>query len=144
MKDSLIEEFDKSRYRLIKWFTVGWMVWYGTFIAKDVINNKPIVLLLVLVGLIGWVIWSINLVRLLRLGKKISINPELAEAMNNEMQKFYVLKSSNIAFAATMATVGVFIGITAFYKVSALIVCESILFVGMSSAFIAYLAYNKE
>jgi hypothetical protein len=144
MEDSLIEKFDKSRYRLIKWFTVGWVVWYGTFIAKDVINNTPIVLLLVLVGLVGWVIWSINLVQLLRLGKKISINPELAEAMNNEMQKFYALKSSNIAFAATMATVGVFIGITAFYKISALIVCESILFVGMSSAFISYLVYNKE
>jgi len=144
MEDSLIEKFDKSRYRLIKWFTVGWVVWYGTFIAKDVTNNTPIVLLLVLVGLVGWVIWSINLVQLLRLGKKISINPELAEAMNNEMQKFYELKSSNIAFAATMATVGIFIGITAFYKISALIVCESILFVGISSGLIAYLTYNKE
>ncbi|MFN6087259.1 MAG: hypothetical protein ACK47E_00765 [Cyclobacteriaceae bacterium] len=144
MEDSLIEKFDKSRYRLIKWSTVGWMVWYGTFIAKDVINNKPILLLLVLVGLVGSVLWSINLVQLLRLGKKISVNPELTEAMNNEMQKFYVLKSSNIAFAATMATVGIFIGITAFYKISALIVCESILFVGISSGLIAYLTYNKE
>jgi len=144
MEDSLIEKFDKSRYRLIKWSTVGWMVWYGTFIAKDVINNKPILLLLVLVGLVGSVLWSINLVRLLRLGKKISVNPELTEAMNNEKQKFYVLKSSNIAVAAPMITVGVFIGITAFYKISALIVCESILFVGISSGLIAYLTYNKE
>jgi hypothetical protein len=144
METSLIEEVDKSRYSMIKWCTLGWIVWYGTFIINDLINNKFVVVLLLVIGLVGWVFFMINLVRLIKLGKKINLNSELKEALSNEMHQFYVLKSMTWGFWATMATVCIFIIISLFYKLSALIVCEFILFVGVSTILIANLVYNKE
>lgn len=144
METTLIEKFDKSRYSLIKWLTLGWIVWYGTFITKDLINNKFISGLMLIVGLFGWIFFSINLVRLVRLGKKINLNSKLKEALNNEMHQFYIFKSMNWGFWTTIATVCIFIVMSMFYKISTLIVCELILFVGVSSVLIANLAYNKE
>jgi hypothetical protein len=144
METTLIEKFDKSRYSLIKWLTVGWIVWYGTFIAKDLINNKFIIGLMLIIGLFGWIFFSINLVQLVRLGKKINVNNNLKEALNNEMHQFYMFKSMNWGFWTTIATVCIFIIMSIFYEIPTLIVCELILFVGVSSALIAHLAYNKE
>ena len=144
METTLIEKFDKSRYSLIKWLTLGWIIWYGTFITKDLINNKFIIGLMLIIGLFSWIFFSINLVRLVRLGKKINLNSKLKEALNNEMHQFYILKSMNWGFWTTIGTVCIFIIMSMFYKISTFIVCELILFVGVSSVLIANLAYNKE
>lgn len=144
METSLIEKFDKSRYNLIKWLTIGWIAWYGTFISKDLINNNLIVGLMLVIGFMGWVFFMVNLIRLMRLGKKINVDTKLKEALSNEMYQFYMLKSIAFAFWTVMATVCAFIAITTFYQMSTLIACEFILLVGVSSLLIANLVYNKE
>lgn len=143
METSLIEQLDKSRYSLIKWLSLGWIVWYGTFIAKGLINSKLLIGSILIVGLIGWIFFTINLIRFIRLGKKINANTKLKEALSNEMHQFYAYKSIFWGFWTIIATICVFIVITIFHEISALIVCELTLFVGISSSLIANLVYNR-
>jgi hypothetical protein len=144
VETSLIEKFDESRYSLMKWLTLGWTVWYGTFIMKDFINNKIVIGLMLIIGFLGWIYFTINLVRLIRLGKKINNDNELKEALSNEMHQFYMYKSVAWGFWTIIMTVCVFLAIMTFYEISTLIVCELILFVGVSSSLIANLFYNRE
>jgi hypothetical protein len=144
METSLIEQYDKSRYSLIKWLTLGWIVWYGTFIAKDLINSKLIIGSILIVGFIGWIFFTINLFKFIGLGKKINADSKLKEALNNEMHQFYKYKSSFWGFCAVIATISIFLVISLFHQISALLVCQLTLFFGISASLIANLAYNRE
>ncbi len=143
METSLIEQFDKARYSLIKWLTVGWTIWYGTFIAKNLINNKLIVWFIMVVGFIGWIMFIVNLTKYTRLGKKINSDRKLKEALNNEMHQFYKYKSSFWGFCIIIATNSIFLVILFFHQISAVLVCELTLFFGILSSLIAVLVYNR-
>jgi len=140
----LIEQLDKARYNLIKWLTVGWTIWYGTFITKNLINNKFIVWLLMIVGFIGWILFLVNLAKYTKLGKKINSDNKLKEALNNEMHKLYKYKSSFWGFCTVIATNSIFLLILFFHQISAVLVCELTLFIGILSSLIAILVYNRE
>lgn len=144
MNTSLIEKLDKSRYNLIKWLTIGWTIWFGVYIVKDWIDNKLIFGLLILIGLIGWILFAVNLIDYLRLGKKVKSDSKLKEALNNEMHQLYSYKSFFWGFCIVIVTTGIFLGITSFYQISALIVCELTIFFGILSSSIAWLVYNKD
>lgn len=144
MDISLIEKLDKSRYRLMKWLTIGWTVWYGAYIAKDLINNRLINGFLFLIGLIGWILFTLNLLQTVRLGKKVKSDSKLKGALNNEMHQLYKYKSFFWGFCIVILTIGVFIVILSFYQIPALLVCELTLFLGILSSFIAWLVYNKD
>ena len=144
METFLIEQFDKSRYSLIKWLTVGWTIWYGTFIAKNLITNKLIVWLLMIVGFIGWIMFLVNLTKFTRLGKKINSDSKLREALNNEMHQLYKYKSAFWGFCIIIATNSIFLVILFFHQISAVLVCELTLFFGILSSLIAVLVYNRD
>lgn len=144
MGTSLIEQFDKARYSLIKWMTVGWTIWYGTFIAKDFINNKLIVWFILIIGFIGWIFFTINLIKYMRLGKKVNSDSKLKGALNNEMHQLYKYKSSFWGFWIVIATISIFLVISLFHPISAVIVCELTLFLGILSSLIAGLVYNRD
>ena len=143
MNTSLIEKLDKSRYNFIKWFTIGWIIWFGAFIVKDWINSKLIVGLLILIGFIGWILFVVSLINYLRLGKKVNSDSKLKEALNNEMYKLYAYKSFLWGFITTMITICIFLVISLFNNIPALIVCEIVLFFGVLSSLVAGLIYNK-
>ncbi|MCK9206499.1 MAG: hypothetical protein M0P66_05245 [Salinivirgaceae bacterium] len=145
METSLIEKMDKSRYNLIKWLTIGWTIWFGTYIAKDWINNRLIFGFLFLIGFIGWILFTVNLIKYLRLGKKVNSDNKLKEALNNEMHQFYGYKSFFWGFWTIVATISILFVISLFYhQISALIVCEITLFIGVLSTLIAGLIYNRD
>ena len=144
MDTSLIEQVDKSRYNLLKWQAIGWTVWYGTYLAKDLINSKIIIGLLLIVGLVGWILWVVNLIKYLRLTKIINSDSSLKEAMSNEMYQLYKYKSFFWGFFTFLATITIFLVISSFYKISALLVCEITLYFGILSSFVAALIYNKD
>jgi hypothetical protein len=144
METSLIEQFDKSRYSLMKWLTIGWAVWYGTFISKNLINNRIILVILFIAGSIGWILFAVNLIRYLRLGKKVNADSTLKEALNNEMHQLYMYKSFFFGFWTVLTALCIFIVIASFHPLPALIVCEVTLFFGVLSSFVAWLVFNKD
>jgi hypothetical protein len=143
METSLIEQLDKSRYSLIKWLTAGWTVWFGSFIIKDLIDSKVIVGTMLVAGLIAWVLFTISLVKFLLLGKKIRSDGKLKNALNNEWHQLLRYKTSFWGFLTVIATISIFLVISLFHELPALIVCEVTLFLGILSALIAGLLYNR-
>lgn len=140
----MIEKLDKARYNLMKWLTLGWAVWFGAYILKDLINSKFIMLeiFIVFVGLIGSVVFIVNLQKYIRLGSKVK-NSRLNGALNNEMHKIYKYKSAYIGVKVILTTIMLFFLVSLFYPLSAKLVCELTLYSGVLSILISGLFYNR-
>jgi len=145
MENSLIEQFDKARYNMSKWFTIGWAIWFGSNIIQDYLLaiNRLLFIFVVLAGLVGSIFFSIYLIKFTKLNGKINADRKLKEALNNEMIRFYTYKSFSIGFGAFAVTIACFLAISAFYSISALLVCKITLYLGMLSALVANLIYNR-
>lgn len=145
METTLVEQYDKLRYNLIKWLTVGWAAWFGTYILTDFINDEFVFIqiLTAFIGLIGFILFTVNLHRYLRLASKIK-NSRLNDALNNELYKIFKYKSFVCGFKVLLGTVCAFFIISIFYQISAKFVCEITLYLGVLSTLIAGLAYNRD
>jgi len=143
METSIIEQLDKSRYNLNKWFTVGWAIWFGTYLVKHLIDSKLIFGVIILAGMFGWVLAMINFIKLLRLSKIVNADSKLKEALNDELHQLYSYKSIRWGFMAVIAINSIFFSVTMFYQVSASIVCETTLYLGILTFSVAGLIYNR-
>ncbi len=145
MEISLIEQYDKSRYNLIKWLTVGWAAWFGTYILKDLIEDEFIFvqILIGLVGLIGFIFFVVNLQKYLRLASKIK-NSSLNDALNNELHQLYKYKSFFWGFKVLLGTICTFFVLSLFCQIPAKFVCEITLYLGVLSSLIAGLVFNRD
>lgn len=140
-----MEKLDNARYSLLKWLTVGWAIWFGTYILNDLINSELIILDLFigLVGLIGFVVFILNLQKYIRLGSKVK-NSRLSGVLNNEMHQIYKYKSAFIGVKVLLAAIMLFFVISLFYPISAKLVCELTLYSGVLSILISGLIYNRD
>jgi len=143
MKASLIEKLDKSRYNLIKWFTLGWSIWFGGFILNGLISNRLLHILIVLLGLIGGVVYAINLFRLLKISKIVNGNIDLRNALNDELIMHNRLKSFRVGYWTLIVLISIFFGLSIYTSIPALVVCEITLFFGVLSGLISFLIYNR-
>ncbi|HEY3369292.1 MAG TPA: hypothetical protein VGK10_00510 [Prolixibacteraceae bacterium] len=144
METSLIEQLDKSRYNLLKWCTIGWGIWFGTFILKDIINSPTIIGAVTWLGLLGWVIFSINLIKFLKLRRELRWNNKMKEALDDELHQLNVFKSLVFGYAIVIAVTAVFFGLTQFIVISSKLVTEVILYFGVLAALISGLIYNRD
>jgi hypothetical protein len=143
MKTSLIEQLNDSRYNLIKWLTIGWSIWVGTYIAKDLIQYQLILTALVWVGLFGWIVFIINLLKYMKLKREVKSDSLLGEALNDELIQLNRYKSFFLGFWVTISIIGIFFGISLFVNITALMVCRTTIYVGVLSVLIAWLIYNN-
>jgi hypothetical protein len=143
MKTSLIEELDKSRYNLIKWFTIGWTIWFGGFILKDLIRNKLILGLIIITGLFGWIIFSVSLIRFIKLGKIVNTDSDLKNALNDELIIHNRNKSFTVGYWTFSILICIFFLLSSFIDIPALIVCETTLYIGTLSALVSSLIFNR-
>jgi hypothetical protein len=142
MDTTIIDKLDRARYNLLKWFAVGWAIWYGTFIIKD--NVQPgVAIALVGAGLFGWIIWVMNMIRFYRLGKIVKSDEVLKEALNDELYRHNTAKSFQTGYSVTIFTIVVFIVITGFVAIPAMMAFQITLYIGVLSALIASLFYNR-
>ncbi len=143
METSLIEKFDKSRYNLVKWFTVGWTIWFGGFILKDLIGNKLLLGLIILIGLFGWIIFTLSLFRYLRLGKIVNSDNDLKSALSDELSLHNRNKSFKVGYWSLIILIVIFFGLSIFTNITALIVCEITLYIGVLSGLVSSLIFNR-
>jgi len=145
METLMIEKLDNKRYKLLKWITVGWAVWFGPLILKDMINGEFIMLeiLIGFIRLIGFVALIINLQKYVRLRSKVKYS-RLNGALNNEMHQIYKYKSVYVGFNVVLATVILFFSLSPFLQIPAKLVCEITLYLGVLSSLIAGLFYNRD
>jgi len=145
MESSLIEQYDKSRYNFVKWLTIGWAAWFGSYILKDFLPQHLISAIVItgLIGLIGLVFFVINLHKYMRLASKIKYS-RLKDALNSEMYQLFKYKSAYFGLKVTLGTILVLFVFSHFYTISGLLVCEIALYFGILSTLIAGLLYQKD
>lgn len=143
MASSIIEQLDQSRYKMVKWLTVGWAIWFGTFILEDMITNKIIILMIIVVGLTGWVFWMINLLRFMKFGKMVNEDTGLKNALNDELMQHNRNRSYVIGYWTTIIIIGILTIVSNVTDISAILVCEIVLYGGVLSALISSLIFNR-
>jgi len=143
METSLIEKLDKSRYNLVKWFTAGWILWFGVYILKDLASNILILSLLSLTGLIGWILFVINLIKFIKFGKIVNSDSNLKNALSDELALHNKNKSFVIGYWTLIVLTAIFLILSLFTNISALIVCEITLYIGVVSTQVSWLIYNR-
>lgn len=144
MEKSIIEQFNQTKYHLLLWLTIGWTLWFGHFILNHLLTARTIIKIISWLGLLGWIIFSINLVKYFQIRKDIKADPKLNDALNDELHSLFRYKSYLCGFWVLMALNVIFFGITSFYDISALVVTETTLYLGVLSVLLAGLIYNRE
>jgi hypothetical protein len=144
METSIIEKLEKSRYNLLTWTTIGWGIWYGTFILKDLIDNSTIIQIAFWVGLFGWIIFIINLIKVLKLQRELKWDPKAREALNDELHQLNLHKSYQFGFWMVLWVTVVFVALTPFVQISSQLVTKIILYFAVLSFLIAGLIYNRD
>ncbi len=143
MKNYTIEELDKSRYNTMLWFTIGWGIWFGSFILKNEINHYALNGFLLLLGLTSSVIWAKQLLKLRKLLKIMKSDNALSNALNDEVVAHHHLRSFQVGYISFGFVATICLITSAFTSISALLASEIILFFGILSGMVAWLIYNK-
>ncbi|HZL10090.1 MAG TPA: hypothetical protein VFC65_08835 [Prolixibacteraceae bacterium] len=144
METSIIERLEKTRYNLLKWLTIGWAIWFGTFILKDSVQNHAIISATSVVGALGWIIFIINLIKFLKLKRELGWDKKVEKALNDELHQLNMHKSFQIGFGVVIWTTVVFLGFAEFTEIEALLVTEITLYFGVLSVLISGLIYNRD
>ncbi len=107
MDARLIEKMDRRGYRFLLWITLGFAVWYGMFIAKEMIpeENTSAEVILALSQLPFMILFAVGLFMLNKHRKEMVMNPRLKEAVNNELVRYYGCKSLKWAIGMTFITI---------------------------------------
>ncbi len=144
METSIIERLNRTRYDLLKWTTIGWGIWYGTFILKDVIDNSTIIHVAFWVGLLGWIVFIINLVKVLKLQRELKWDPKAKEALNDELHQLNLHKSYQFGFWVVLSVTVILVALTSFVEISSQLVTKIILYFAVLSFLIAGLIYDRD
>lgn len=144
METSSIEQLEKTRYNLLKWLTIGWAIWFGTFILKDSVQNHTIIGAASTVGALGWIIFIINLIKFLKLKRELGWDKKAEKALNDELHQLNMHKSFQIGFGVVIWTTAFFLGFAEFTEIKALLVTEITLYFGVLAVLISGLIYNRD
>lgn len=144
MENLLIEQLDRSRYNLQKWFTIGFGTWFASIILNNFMDNPILNVFASLLAILGTPIYAINQIKLMKLDRRIRWNNKLKEALNNELYLLNSYKSSRVACFVSMGTTAILLVIANFTQISALLVTELILYFGIMAALISGLYYNRD
>ena len=144
METSMIERVNKLRYNLLKWSTIGWGIWFGTFTLNDIIDNSIMRGIIALTGVIGSAIWAISFVKSFKLNRELRLNRKLNNALNDELHQLNGYKSIRIGYLVAMGITTIFLGFSEFFMIPALLVTKLILYFGVLSVLISGLIYNRD
>ena len=144
METSKIEQLDKLRYNLLKWLTIGWAIWFGSFVLKNLINRPEITGAVAWVGLLGWLIFVINLIKYLKLGRELRWDVKMQEALNDELHQLNMHKSFFIGYWVVIGVTAIFFGLSVLLNMPVVLVTETILYLGVLSVLVSGLIYNRD
>jgi len=142
METSIIEQLDKSRYDFLKWATIGWTIWSGTYIATDLVNVPDIVL--TWTRILGWSILIISVIRFLKLKRELNWDNKMKDALEGELHKFNLSKSFRNGYFVVIGITILFFGFSLSYTISALIITKVILYFGVLAVLISKIIYNRD
>ncbi len=138
------EELDRSRRRMLLGFLVGFGVWEGTSIARALLGRASLPGVvrhgLFVVSLVGWAYWCVQLIHMIRWGRRVRRDPELAASVNDERVELARLKSWRVGFFAVLVAQA----IPLLAPIPAIVGGRLTILVGLTASIGSYLAFDGE
>jgi len=142
METSLIEQLDKSRYTFLKWATIGWAIWSGTYILPELMNVPDSILMWT--RLLGWFILIISSIRFFKLKRELNWDSKMKEALEGELHQFNLQKSFRNGYFVVIGITLIFFGLSLFLTIPALIITKATLYFGVLAVLISKIIYNRD
>jgi hypothetical protein len=138
-----IEKLDRLRTRLLLLTTIGFAIWWGMNILQDLTTSVPLKIASTLLGLFASALWIINLIKIVRLGRELKNDSRLTNALSDEFFLHNRAKAFEAGFWTLLITNGIFLALSIYFSIPALLICKVTLYTGVLSVLIASFVYNK-
>jgi len=144
METSMIEKLDKARSSFLKWATVGYAIWFGTYIVADPFFLPEIPSVIQWIRILGWLILAISGLRAMKLKRELRWNKKMRGALEGELHQYNLRKSFQMGFFVVMGVTAGFLMFSLFYTIPALLVTKVILYLGGLAVLISKMFYNRD
>ena len=142
METSLIEQLDKSRYEFLKWATIGWTIWSGTYILTELMSIPDNILSWT--RLLGWLILIISSIRFFKLKRELNWDKKMKEALEGELHQFNLGKSFQNGYFVVIGITLLFFVLSSYMIIPALIVTKITLYFGVLAVLLSKIIYNRD
>lgn len=143
METSLIEKLDKSRYDFMKWCTIGWTIWFGTYILTDFIHSPEAYGFITWIRLLGWIILIVSTIRFLKLKRELNWDNKMKEALDDELHLHNRIKSFQIGYFVVIGLTLIFFVLALYTAIPALMITKLTLYFGVLAVLISKLIFNR-
>ncbi len=144
METSMIEKLDNARSSFLKWATVGYAIWFGTYIVVDPFFMTEIPSVLQGVRILGWLILLVSGIRAMKLKRELRWDKKMRGALEGELHQYNLRRSFQMGFFVVMGVTAVFLMFSLFYIIPALLVTKVILYLGGLTVLISKMFYNRD
>ena len=144
METSLIEQMDKMRFSFMTWATIGWGIWFGTYIVTD-LTQAPLVLNSVpWIRLLGWLVLIVSTIRFMKLKRELNWDRKMKKALEGELHQYNKMKSFQMGYIVVIGITLICFVLTTYTTISALLVTKLILYFGVLAVTVSKLIYNRD
>lgn len=144
METSMIEKLDNARSSFLKWATVGYTIWFGTYIVADPFFLPEVPLVIQWIRILGWLILLVSGLRAMKLKRELRWDKKMRGALEGELHQYNLRKSFQMGFFVVMGVTAVFLMLSLFYAIPALLVTKVILYLGGLAVLISKMFYNRD
>ncbi len=144
METSMIEKLDNARSSFLKWATVGYAIWFGTYIVADPFFLPEVPSVLQWVRILAWLILLVSGLRAMKLKRELRWDKKMKGALEGELHQHNLLKSFQMGFFVVIGVTAAFFMLSLFYIIPALLVTKVILYLGSLAVLISKIIYNRD
>lgn len=144
METSMIEKLDKARSSFLRWATVGYTIWFGTYIVADPFFLPEIPSVIQWIRILGWLILLVSGLRAMKLKRELRWDKKMQGALEGELHQYNLRKSFQMGFFVVMGVTAIFLMFSLFYTIPALLVTKVILYLGGLTVLISKMFYNRD
>jgi len=144
METSMIEKLDNARNSFLKWATIGYVIWFGTYIVADAFFMSEVPSVVQWIRILGWLILLVSGLRALKLKRELNWDKKMKGALEGELHQHNLRKSFQMGFFVVMGVTAVFLMLSLFYTIPSLLVTKVILYLGGLAVLISKIIYNRD
>ena len=143
METSIIEKLDIAKSSFLKWATIGWSIYFGTYIITDLFRVPELPDVLTWVRLLGWLILIVSAIRFFKLKRELKWDRKMKKALEGEFHLYNLRRSFQNGYFVVIGTTAIFFLVSLFYTVPVLLVTKVILYFGTLAVMISKIIYNR-
>lgn len=144
METSMIEKLDNARNSFLKWATVGYAIWFGTYIVNDLLKLPEVPSVIQWIRTLGWLILLASGLRAMKLKRELKWDKKMKGALEGELHQYNLRKSFQMGFFVVFGVTAVFLMFSLFYTIPSLLVTKVILYLGGLAVLVSKIFYNRD